>query len=60
MLALQNADLDLKRRTITTPFGGTVGLFQVSPGNTVTAQTVVTTIEDTSHILVSFWVALAR
>jgi RND family efflux transporter MFP subunit len=55
-LALKNADLDLKRRTITTPIAGTVGLFQVNPGNTVSAQSVVTTIEDTSHIRVSFWV----
>ncbi len=55
-LALQTADLDLKRRTITTPIAGTVGLFQINPGNTVTAQTVVTTIEDDSDILVSFWV----
>lgn len=55
-LELQNADLALARRTISTPIAGTVGLFQVSAGNTVTSQTVVTTIEDTSHILVSFWV----
>lgn len=55
-LELQNAELELKRRTISTPIAGTVGLFQVSPGNTVTASTVVTTIEDTSHITVSFWV----
>lgn len=55
-LELQNADLALAKRTISTPIGGTVGLFQVSAGNTVTSQTVVTTIEDTSHILVSFWV----
>lgn len=55
-LALKNADLDLKRRTISTPIAGIVGLFQVNPGNTVTAQSVVTTIEDTSHIRVSFWV----
>lgn len=55
-LELQNAELALKRRTITSPIAGTVGLFQVSPGNTVTAQSVVTTIEDTSHIVVSFWV----
>ncbi|MDB5541495.1 MAG: putative Co/Zn/Cd efflux system rane fusion protein [Devosia sp.] len=52
----QNAALALQKRTISTPIAGVVGLFQVSPGNTVTAQTVVTTIEDTSHILVSFWV----
>jgi RND family efflux transporter MFP subunit len=55
-LELQNAELELARRTITTPIAGTVGLFQVSAGNTVTAQTVVTTIEDTSSIKVSFWV----
>jgi len=55
-LELQNAELALSRRTITTPIGGTVGLFQVNPGNTVTAQSVVTTIEDTDSIRVSFWV----
>lgn len=55
-LELQNAELALNKRTITTPIAGMVGLFQVSPGNTVTAQTVVTTIEDTAHIQVSFWV----
>jgi RND family efflux transporter MFP subunit len=55
-LALKNAELDLRKRTISTPIAGTVGLFQVNPGNTMTAQTVVTTIEDTSHIRVSFWV----
>jgi RND family efflux transporter MFP subunit len=55
-LELRNAELALGKRTISTPIAGSVGLFQISPGNTVTAQTVVTTIEDTSHILVSFWV----
>lgn len=55
-LALQNAELDLKRRTISTPIAGTVGLFQANPGNSVTTQTVLTTIEDNSHIRVSFWV----
>ncbi len=55
-LALQDAELALERRTITTPIGGTVGLFQINLGNAVPAQTVVTTIEDTSEILVSFWV----
>ena len=55
-LELQNAELALRRRTISSPIAGTVGLFQVSPGNAVHAQTVVTTIEDTEHILISFWV----
>jgi RND family efflux transporter MFP subunit len=55
-LELKNAELALRKRTIATPIAGTVGLFQVSPGNAVTPQTVVTTVEDTSHIRVSFWV----
>lgn len=55
-LELQNAELALKRRVIVSPIGGTVGLFEASAGNAVTAQSVVTTIQDTSHILVSFWV----
>lgn len=55
-LELQNAELALKRRTITTPIAGRVGLFQVSVGNAVTGQTTVTTVEDTSNILISFWV----
>jgi RND family efflux transporter MFP subunit len=55
-LELQNAELALQRRTITSPIAGTVGLFQVNPGNTVNAQSIVTTIEDTAHIIISFWV----
>lgn len=55
-LETKNAELALSRRTITSPIAGTVGLFQVMAGNQVNAQTVVTTIEDTSHIIVSFWV----
>ena len=55
-LETQNADLALRRRTIVSPIAGTVGLFQVSAGNAVNAQTVVTTIEDTAHIVISFWV----
>lgn len=55
-LEAENADLALKRRSISTPIAGTVGLFQVSPGNAVSAQSVVTTVVDTSQILISFWV----
>jgi RND family efflux transporter MFP subunit len=55
-LEMRNAELELSRRTITSPIAGTVGLFQVSPGNTVSAQSIVTTIEDTSHLIISFWV----
>lgn len=55
-LELRNAQVALARRTITSPIGGTVGLIQVSPGNFVSAQTAVTTVADTSAILVNFWV----
>lgn len=55
-LEMRNAELALASRSITAPIAGTVGLLQVSPGNLVNAQTVVTTIEDTSDILVNFWV----
>lgn len=55
-LEFANAKLALDRRTIISPIAGSVGLFQVSPGNAVSAQSIVTTIEDTSFIRISFWV----
>ncbi len=55
-LELRTAEVALSRRTIASPIAGTVGLIQVTPGNYVAAQTAVTTIDDTSSILVNFWV----
>ena len=55
-LQLRNAELALQRRTITSPIAGTVGLMQVTPGNYLSAQTAVTTIEDATSILIDFWV----
>ncbi|WEK05105.1 MAG: efflux RND transporter periplasmic adaptor subunit [Candidatus Devosia phytovorans] len=55
-LDLRNAQNNLGRRTITTPIDGTIGLMQVTPGNYLSAQTTVTTIDDNSSILVNFWV----
>lgn len=55
-LELRNARLALDKRSIVTPIAGTVGLFQIMTGNAVGAQTVVTTVDDTSNILVNFWV----
>lgn len=55
-LELRNAQVALTRRTITSPIAGTVGLIRVTPGNYVPAQTAVTTVDDTSSILVDFWV----
>jgi len=55
-LELRNAKLALDKRSIVTPIAGTVGLFQVTAGNAVGADTVVTTVDDTSSILVNYWV----
>ncbi len=55
-LELRNADVALSRRTITSPIAGRVGLIRVTPGNFVPAQTTVTSIDDTSSILIDFWV----
>ena len=55
-LELRNAKLNLSKRSIVTPIGGTVGLFQVTAGNAVTAQSIVTTIDDAAYILVNYWV----
>lgn len=55
-LELRNADVALARRTIVSPIAGTIGLLRVSPGNYVSAQTTVTTIDDTSSIIIDFWV----
>jgi RND family efflux transporter MFP subunit len=55
-LALEAAQIALDQRTIRTPIAGTIGLIQVSPGNLINAQSIVTTVEDSSQILVNFWV----
>ncbi len=55
-LELRNAEVALQKRTITSPIAGTVGLMQVTPGNYLTAQTTVTTVEDATSILIDFWV----
>lgn len=55
-LALRDAETALSRRTIASPIGGKVGLLRVTPGNYVPAQTTITSIDDTSSILIDFWV----
>ena len=55
-LAVQAAQIAFDQRTISTPVAGTVGLIQVMPGNLINAQTVVTTVDDSSQILINFWV----
>lgn len=55
-LELRNAEMELDRRTITSPIAGSVSLIRVTPGNYVAAQTPVTTVDDTASILIDFWV----
>ncbi|WDR03896.1 efflux RND transporter periplasmic adaptor subunit [Devosia algicola] len=55
-LQLRTAEDALERRTIVSPIDGTVGLIQVRPGNYLSAQAAVTTVEDASSILIDFWV----
>ena len=55
-LALQTAQLDLKRRDIAAPSGGIVGIITVNPGDYLTTSTPVAVVDDRSQILVDFWV----
>ncbi|MEQ9573492.1 MAG: efflux RND transporter periplasmic adaptor subunit [Nitratireductor sp.] len=55
-LALRDAQLELSRRSVAAPIGGTVGILPIAAGNYVTAQSEIASIEDRSEILVDFWV----
>ena len=55
-LALDDAQLRLRRRTITAPISGIVGFVSVDPGNYITAQSELMTIDDRSRIVVEFWI----
>ena len=55
-VALKEAELALARRTVTAPIAGSLGILSVSPGDYVTTQTDITTIDDRSEILVEFYV----
>lgn len=55
-LQVQAAELALKRREITAPWSGVVGIITVNPGDYVTTSSAIATIDDRSEILVDFWV----
>ena len=55
-LAMDDAELRLRRRTITAPISGIVGFVSVDPGNYITAQSELMTIDDRSSIVVEFWI----
>jgi RND family efflux transporter MFP subunit len=55
-LALQSAELALKRRDIVAPIDGIVGIVPVVIGDNVTTTTNIVMLDDRSEILVDYWV----
>ncbi len=55
-LDLRQAELDLSQRTIVAPISGTIGILGIAPGDYVTSQSVLTTVDDRRDILVEFYV----
>ena len=55
-LALNTAELNLKRREIIAPIDGVAGIITVNAGDNVTTTTTIVTLDDRSEILVDFWV----
>ncbi len=51
---LESAEIALADRNITAPFNGHVGSTDIDPGDRVSPDTLVTTLDDRSAILVSF------
>lgn len=55
-VALREAELDLARRTVTAPIGGSLGILAVNTGDYVTSQSEIASIDDRSQILIEFFV----
>lgn len=53
-IALEQARVDLDRRRITAPFSGHVGITEIDVGDRIDTNTVVTTIDNRSQLLVNF------
>ena len=51
---LRRAQIALQDRTITAPFDGFVGSTDIDRGDRVTPDTLVTTLDDRSHLFISF------
>lgn len=54
-LALTNAELALKRRSVVAPIDGIVGIVAINIGDNVTTTSNVVTIDNRSELLVDFW-----
>jgi RND family efflux transporter MFP subunit len=55
-VALRETELDLARRTVTAPIGGSLGILAVNTGDYVTSQSEIASIDDRSQILIEFFV----
>lgn len=55
-LALQTAELNLSRRNVVAPITGISGIVTINPGDNVTTQTVIATLDNRSELLVDYWV----
>ena len=53
-IALEQARVDLDRRRITAPFDGRVGITEIDEGDRIDTNTLVTTIDDRSTLLINF------
>ncbi len=55
-LALEDAELTLRRRTIDAPISGKVGIVTATVGSFINTQTNIVTIDDRSSLHLDFWV----
>ena len=51
---LRSAEFAIDQRTVRAPFGGIVGITTIEPGDYIRAGDVITTVDDTSSIVVEF------
>lgn len=54
-LQLTTAELNLRRRQITAPIDGVIGIIGVSVGDNVTNATAIVSLDNRSQLLVDFW-----
>jgi len=55
-LALEDAELSLRRRIINAPINGKVGIVAVTVGSFINTQSSIVTIDDRSSLYLDFWV----
>lgn len=53
-IEVRNAEIALKRRTVTAPFAGVTGLTDISVGDLVTPSTAITRLDDLSSVRIGF------